>query len=47
MTIVYQIITAAVSLLVAWNLLKERRLVDQMASALVLIPLVLRLLMIK
>jgi len=46
-TIVYQIITAAVSLLVVWNLLKERHLVDQMASALVLIPLVLRLLMIK
>ena len=47
MTIVYQIITACVIALVAWNLFRERRLTDQMAAALVLIPLILRVLMIK
>jgi hypothetical protein len=47
MTVVYQIITAAIIGLVAWNLFREKRLVDQMAAALVLIPLILRVLMIK
>jgi hypothetical protein len=47
MTIIYQIITIAVILLVGWNLFREKRLVEQMAAALVLIPLILRVLMIK
>jgi hypothetical protein len=47
MTIIYQIITIGVILLVGWNLFRERRLVEQMAAALVLIPLILRVLMIK
>ena len=47
MTWIYQGITVAVILLIGWNLLRERRLVEQMSAALVLIPLILRVLMIK
>jgi ABC-type molybdate transport system permease subunit len=47
MTILYQIITTGVIVLVGWNLFRERRLVEQMAAALVLLPLILRVLMIK
>lgn len=47
MTVIYQIITTAIIGLVAWNLFCEKRLVEQMAVALVLIPLILRVLMIK
>ena len=47
MTWIYQGITAIVILLVGWNLLRERRLVEQMTAALVLLPLILRVLMIK
>jgi len=47
MTILYQIITAGVIALAVWNLFRERQLVEQMGIALVLIPLVLRVLMIK
>jgi hypothetical protein len=47
MTVVYQIITTAIIGLVVWNLFREKRLVEQMAAALVLIPLILRVLMIK
>ena len=47
MTVLYQIITAGVILLVGWNLFREKRLVEQMAAALVLIPLLLRVLMIR
>jgi len=36
-----------VLLLIGWHILRERRLTDQMEAALVLIPLILRLLMIK
>jgi uncharacterized membrane protein YdcZ (DUF606 family) len=46
-TIVYQVITAAVIGLVGWNLIRERRLTEQMTAALVLLPLLLRVLMIK
>ncbi len=47
MTIVYRMIATAVILLVGWNLFREKRLVAQMAAALVLLPLILRVLMIK
>ena len=47
MTWVYQGITVVVILLIGWNLLRERRLVEQMSAALVLLPLILRVLMIK
>ena len=47
MTWIYQGITLAVILLVVWNLLRERKLVEQMTAALVLLPLILRVLMIK
>ena len=47
MTWIYQGITVVVILLIGWNLLRERRLVEQMSAALVLIPLILRVLMIK
>ena len=47
MTWIYQGITVVVILLVAWNMLRERKLVEQMAAALVLLPLILRVLMIK
>jgi len=47
MTIVYQVITACVIGLVGWNLFRERRLTEQMTAVLVLLPLLLRVLMIK
>jgi len=47
MTVIYQMITTALIALVAWNLFRERKLAEQIAAALVLIPLVLRVLMIK
>lgn len=47
MTLIYQGITLVVVLLIVWHLFRERRLTDQMEAALVLLPLVLRLLMIK
>jgi hypothetical protein len=47
MTLIYQGITLVVVLLIIWHMLRERRLTEQMEAALVLIPLLLRLLMIK
>jgi hypothetical protein len=47
MTLIYQGITLIVVLLIAWHMLRERRLTEQMEAALVLLPLILRLLMIK
>lgn len=47
MTWLYRGITTAVILLVVWNMVRERRLVEQMSAALVLLPLILRVLMIK
>jgi len=47
MTVIYQIITACVIVLVGWNLFREKKLTGQLAAALVLIPLLLRVLMIK
>lgn len=46
-TIIYQGIIALVIALVGWNLYTEKKLTNQLNCALVLIPLVLRLLMIK
>lgn len=47
MTIVYLVILAAVLALVIWNLFTEEKLVNQLTAVMVIIPLVLRLLMIK
>jgi hypothetical protein len=47
MTLTYQGITLIVVLLILWHMLRERRLTEQMEAALVLLPLILRLLMIK
>ncbi len=47
MTIVYLIILAFVLALVIWNLLTEEKLVNQLTAFMVIVPLVLRLLMIK
>ena len=47
MTLIYQGITLIVVLLIVWQMLRERRLAEQMEAALVLLPLILRLLMIK
>jgi|GEM_PF-2410677 len=47
MTLIYQGITLIVVLLIGWHMLRERRLIEQMEAALVLLPLILRLLMIK
>jgi len=47
MTLIYQGITLGIVLLIEWHMLRERRLTEQMEAALVLIPLILRLLMIK
>jgi len=47
MTLIYQGITLIVVLLIAWHMLRERKLRDQIEAALVLLPLILRLLLIK
>lgn len=47
MTIVYLIILAFVLGLVVWNLWTEKKLVNQLTAMMVIIPLVLRLLLIK
>jgi len=47
MTWIYQGITLIVVLLIFWHMVRERRLIEQMEAALVLLPLILRLLMIK
>ncbi len=47
MTLIYQGITLVIVLLIVWHMFRERRLTEQMEAALVLIPLILRLLMIK
>lgn len=47
MTIVYLVILALVLALVIWNLLTEKKLVNQLTALMVIVPLVLRLLMIK
>ena len=47
-TIVYLVIAAIVFLSVLYNLLKkEERIVDKIACAMILVPLALRLLLIK
>lgn len=46
-TLIYRGIVALVVLLVLWNLYSEKKLTNQLNCALVLIPMVLRLLMIK
>ena len=47
LTLIYRLIIAAVIGLVVWNLYTEEKLSMQINCALVLIPLVLRVLMIK
>ena len=47
MTWIYQGITLILILFVGWNLFREKRLAEQMVAAIVLIPLILRMLMIK
>ena len=47
MTWIYQGITLIVGLLIVWHMLRERKLKEQIEAALVLLPLILRLLLIK
>jgi len=47
MTLIYQAITLIIVLLIVWHMFRERKLKEQIEAALVLLPLVLRLLMIK
>ncbi len=47
MTLIYRGIVALLLLLVVWNILDEKDIKQQALSALVIIPLVLRVLMIK
>ncbi len=46
-TLIYRGIVALVVLLIGWNLYTEKKLTNQLNCAMVLIPLVLRMLMIK
>lgn len=46
-TIIYRLIVAMVLFFTVWNLFTEKKLTLQANAALVVIPLVLRLLMIK
>lgn len=47
MTLIYQTITLIIVLLIVWHMFRERKLKEQIEAALVLLPLILRLLMIK
>ena len=47
MTLIYRGIVLIVVLLIVWHMVRERRLKEQIEAALVLLPLILRLLMIK
>ncbi len=47
MTIVYLVILACVLALVIWNMVTEEKLTNQLTAMMVIIPLILRLLMIK
>jgi len=47
LTIIYRILLAAIVGLVGWNLFSEEKLENQINAAMVMIPLVLRILMIK
>jgi len=46
-TLIYRLIVAFVLILTVWNLFTEENLHKQMNAALVVIPLILRVLMIK
>lgn len=47
MTLIYRFIVLIVMLLVIWNLFDEDKLKNQANAAIVIIPLLLRVLMIK
>ncbi len=47
MTLIYRIIVLIVLLLVVWNLFDEDKMKNQANAAIVIIPLLLRVLMIK
>lgn len=47
LTLIYRGIIAIIIAFVGWNLYTEKKITNQLNCALVLIPLVLRLLMIK
>jgi hypothetical protein len=47
MTLIYQGITLTIVLFIVWHMFRERKLKEQIEAALVLLPLILRLLMIK
>jgi hypothetical protein len=47
MTLIYQAITSVIVLLIVWHMFRERKLKEQIEAALVLLPLILRLLLIK
>lgn len=44
---IYRLIVATLVVLITWDLLRERSIRRQAVAAMVLVPLVLRLLMIK
>ena len=46
-TIIYRLILALIVGLVGWNLFTEKKITMQLNCAMVLIPLVLRVLMVK
>lgn len=46
-TIIYRLILALIIVLVGWNLFSEKKITLQLNAAMVLIPLVLRVLMVK
>lgn len=46
-TIIYRLILALIVVLVGWNLFSEKKVTLQLNAAMVLIPLVLRVLMVK
>lgn len=46
-TIIYRLILALIVVLVGWNLFSEKKIALQLNAAMVLIPLVLRVLMVK
>ncbi len=47
MTLIYRVIVLIVMLLVVWNLFDENKIKNQANAAIIIIPLLLRILMIK
>lgn len=47
LTIIYRLITLFITILIVWDMYKEKNFWNQLTGAIVIIPFILRILMIK